>query len=229
MRIQNDPGDQEELPKALLTAVGVETQATSCHTPSTGIPKKGGDCSLFFPALTGKSTWLGHPPKPGLRREMSSTPGTTPVLSLCYLLSPFPPSWKRKVKEKVMSDSSETPWTIQSMEFSRPEYWSEQLFPSPGGSSWPKDRTQVSHIADRFFPSWATREAQEYWSGSLSLLQGVFLTQESNQGLLCCRGILYQLSYKRSPIPLLPPPLFLALFSLCIGFSPRGRSASGRL
>ena len=25
-----------------------------------------------------------------------------------------------------------TPWTIQSMEFSRPEYWSGQPFPSPG-------------------------------------------------------------------------------------------------
>ena len=31
--------------------------------------------------------------------------------------------------------------------------------------------------------------------GSLSLLQGIFPTQESNQGLLHCRGILYQLSY----------------------------------
>ena len=30
--------------------------------------------------------------------------------------------------------------------------------------------------------------------GSLSLLQGNFLTQESNQGLLHCRRILYQLS-----------------------------------
>ena len=30
---------------------------------------------------------------------------------------------------------------------------------------------------------------------SLSLLQGNFLTQESNQGLLHCRQILYQLSY----------------------------------
>ena len=30
-----------------------------------------------------------------------------------------------------MSDSA-TPGTIQSMKFSRPEYWSEQLFPSPG-------------------------------------------------------------------------------------------------
>ena len=35
--------------------------------------------------------------------------------------------------------------------------------------------------------------------GSLSLLQGVFLTQESNRGLLHCWWIPYQLSYERSP------------------------------
>ena len=35
--------------------------------------------------------------------------------------------------------------------------------------------------------------------GSLSLLQGIFPTQESNQGLLHCRWILYQLSYQGSP------------------------------
>ena len=34
--------------------------------------------------------------------------------------------------------------------------------------------------------------------GSLSLLQGIFLTQELNQGLLHCRQILYQLSYQGS-------------------------------
>ena len=33
------------------------------------------------------------------------------------------------------------------------------------GSSQPRDQTQVSCIAGRFFTSWATREAQEYWSG----------------------------------------------------------------
>ena len=32
--------------------------------------------------------------------------------------------------------------------------------------------------------------------GSLSLLQRIFLTQESNWGLLHCRWILYQLSYE---------------------------------
>ena len=34
-------------------------------------------------------------------------------------------------------------------------------------SSQPRDRTQVSCIVGEFFTSWATREAQEYWSGQL--------------------------------------------------------------
>ena len=34
--------------------------------------------------------------------------------------------------------------------------------------------------------------------GSLSLLQQISLTQELNQGVLHCRGILYQLSYQES-------------------------------
>ena len=38
-------------------------------------------------------------------------------------------------------------------------------FPFSKGSSQPRDGTQVSLIAGGFFTSWATREAQEYWSG----------------------------------------------------------------
>ena len=34
----------------------------------------------------------------------------------------------------------------------------QRIFPT-------RDRTQVSHIVGRFFTSWATREAQECWSG----------------------------------------------------------------
>ena len=33
-------------------------------------------------------------------------------------------------------------------------------FPFSRGSSQPRDRTQASHIAGRFFTSWATREAE---------------------------------------------------------------------
>ena len=38
--------------------------------------------------------------------------------------------------------------------------------------------------------------------GSLSLLQGIFLTQESKQGLLNCRQILYQLNSQGNPLNL---------------------------
>ena len=51
----------------------------------------------------------------------------------------------------------------------------------------PRDSTQVSHFADGFFTSWATRQVQEYWRGSLSLLQWIFQTQESNQ-ISCIAG-----------------------------------------
>ena len=38
-------------------------------------------------------------------------------------------------------------------------------FPFSRESSQNRDRTQVSRIVGGFFTSWATREAQEYWSG----------------------------------------------------------------
>ena len=38
-------------------------------------------------------------------------------------------------------------------------------FPFSRGSSQPRDWTQVSRIAGRFFTSWANRDAQQYWSG----------------------------------------------------------------
>ena len=44
-----------------------------------------------------------------------------------------------------------------------------------------------------------TRKPKNTGVGSLSLLQGIFLIQKSNQGLLHCRQILYQLSYQGSP------------------------------
>jgi len=40
--------------------------------------------------------------------------------------------WKWKWKPLSCVWLFPTPWTIQSMEFSRPDYWSRQPFPSPG-------------------------------------------------------------------------------------------------
>ena len=75
--------------------------------------------------------------------------------------------------------------------------------PSCRGSSQQgqtRDQNQVSRVIDGLFTIWATREAQQTRVGSrLSLLQANFPTQELNQGLLCCRQILYLLSYQGSP------------------------------
>ena len=62
------------------------------------------------------------------------------------------------------------------------------------GIFWTQGLNPSSCFAGKFFTIWATRETQEYLMGSLSLLQGNFLTQESNWGLLHCRRILNQLS-----------------------------------
>ena len=58
--------------------------------------------------------------------------------------------------DSVMSESHGTSQTIAcqaslSMEFSRQGCWNGLPFPSPGESSQPRDRAQVSHIVGRFF------------------------------------------------------------------------------
>ena len=53
-----------------------------------------------------------------------------------------------------------------SVGFSRQEYWIGLPLPSPGESSQPRDRTQVSRTAGRLFTIWATREALWVWLGT---------------------------------------------------------------
>ena len=48
---------------------------------------------------------------------------------------------------------------------------------------------------DYIYSPWNS-PGQDTGVGSLSLLQGIFLTQGLNPGLPPCRGILYQLSHK---------------------------------
>ena len=48
-------------------------------------------------------------------------------------------------------------------------------------------------------PSEPSGKPKKTGVGSLSLLQGIFPTQESNRGLWHCSQILYQLSYQGSP------------------------------
>ena len=64
----------------------------------------------------------------------------------------------------VVSDSA-TPRTIQSLEFSRPECWSGQPFPSPGNLPNPGIEPRSPTWQADSLPSEPTGEAQEYWSG----------------------------------------------------------------
>ena len=93
-----------------------------------------------------------------------------------------------------------TPQTIQSTEFSRPEYWSGQPFPSLGDLLNSGIKPRSLELQGSSLPAEPQGKPKNTGVGSLSLLQGVFLTQELNWGLLHCRQILYQLSYEGSPL-----------------------------
>ena len=66
------------------------------------------------------------------------------------------------------------------------------------GSSQPRNRTRVSCTSGGFFTE-SPGKPKNTGAGSLSLLQGIFPTQESNQGLLRHTWSLYQLSYQGIP------------------------------
>ena len=61
------------------------------------------------------------------------------------------------------------------------------------------DRTQVSSIADRFLPAEPQEKLKNTGMSSLSLPQRIFPPQESHQGLLHCKRLLYQASYQEIP------------------------------
>ena len=84
-------------------------------------------------------------------------------------------------------------------EILRPEYWSGLLFSSPGDLPNPGIEPRSPALQVDSSPAEPQGKANNTGMGSLSLLQRIFLTQESNWGLLHCRQILYQLSYQGSP------------------------------
>ena len=124
----------------------------------------------------------------------SPVPGILQARTLEWVATSFSNGWKWKVKVKSLSRVRllATTWTAAhqaplSMGFSRQEYWSGLPLPSlmdctvhwilqarilewvaflfSKGSSQSRDGTQVSRVAGGFFTIWATRKAQQYWSG----------------------------------------------------------------
>ena len=85
-------------------------------------------------------------------------------------------------------------------------YWQPGVGKSPGAGNGKVKVTQSSLTFCNHSP------CQNTGVGSLSLLQGIFLTQESNWGLLHCGWILYQLSYCGSPRKWQPFPVLSPVF-----------------
>ena len=80
------------------------------------------------------------------------------------------------------------------------KYWSGWPFPSPGDLPNPGIKPRSPTLQMDSLPTELQEKPKNTRVCSLSLLQGIFPTQESNWGLLHCRRILYQLSYEESPL-----------------------------
>ena len=84
--------------------------------------------------------------------------------------------------------------------FSRQEYWSGLPCPPLGDLPNPGTEPRSLALQADSLPSEPPGKPKDTGVGSLSLLQGIFPTQELKRGLLHCRWILYQLSYQGSPL-----------------------------
>ena len=120
----------------------------------------------------------GTYPAPGTTKS-PGLPLAQPLGLLCTkdsgsLGKPSDPFTCALLSRSVVSDSA-TRWTVArqaplSMGILQVRTLEWVAMPSCRGSSRPRDWTQISHIAGGFFTIWVTREVQEYWRGSLSLL-----------------------------------------------------------
>ena len=86
------------------------------------------------------------------------------------------------------------PWGL-----SRQEYWSGLPCPPPGILPNPGIKPRSLALQADSLPTEPPGKPRNTGVGSLTLLQGIFPTQESNWGLLHCRRILYHLSHQGRP------------------------------
>ena len=83
--------------------------------------------------------------------------------------------------------------------FSRQEYWSGLPRPPPGDLPNPGIEPRSPALQADSLPSEPPGKPKNTGVGSLSLPQGIFLTQRSNPGLLHCRQTLYHRNHQGSP------------------------------
>ena len=149
--------------------------------------------------------WLQHPSgRVWKRSSYYEYQGTlSKVRDLCWeLLSSLDSKWLSPVQCKSLSHvrfSATDPmdYTVYGILQARILEW--VTFPLSRGSSQPRDGIQVSHIAGWFFTSWSQGKPKNTRTGSLSLLQWIFPTQELNQGLLHKGGFFNIWAIRKAP------------------------------
>ena len=127
---------------------------------------------------------------PNLRKETYPGPGSTEFQTRWPQRSEV--TWK--LFSHVWLFANPMNYTVHGILQARILEW--VAFPFSRKSSQPRDQTQVSHIAGRFFTSWVRREAQEYWSGYPIPSPADLPFLESKPRSLHCKWILYHLSYQ---------------------------------
>ena len=96
--------------------------------------------------------------------------------------------------------------------FSRQEHWSGLPYLPSGDLPNPVTEPRCPSLQADSLPADPPEKPKNTGMGNLSLLQGNFSTQESNQGLLHCRWILYQLNYQET----LPGKPYQGLWTITI-------------
>ena len=125
------------------------------------------------------------------------TAGISLVFTACAIYVKIKSSWKwtvfiAQLRLTLWDPMDCNPLAPLSMGFSRQEYWSGMPFSSPGD---PGIESRSPTLWADCLPSEPPGKLKNTEVSSLSLLQGIFLTQELNWGLLHCRQILHHLNH----------------------------------
>ena len=147
--------------------------------------------------------WCSHSGEVGISCTSVVCPG--PLATWAAVLAGQICTWKwgcwAVLSRSVVSDSLQPQGLYPARllcprGFSRQEYWSGFQCSPPGDLPNPGIKPRSPTLQPYSLASEPPGKPKNTGVGSLSLLQGIFQSQESNWGLLHCRQILYKLSFQ---------------------------------